>query len=306
MFSSTKLRQIVAVDRAGSMSAASQQLNVSQSTLTKAVADVEQDLGLSLFHRTAKGVIATPEGREFLDRAERIVADFDLLVEDTKAQKKDADQFLRIGFSPAWQEGLYNRAVAHVVRSNSDLCINVAGPEVERGVRMLKRGDLDLLFAPLEVLKHESDFAVEHLADVHPRLCCRKDHPLVTEESLDPEKLSKYRIIVPDYYRVHVQKLARLMLNTGEDPRRRMHAIDNFAVARETILQTDLIGVVSRSYAESLRFSRNFAVLDLGEFEPLQMGVARMSRWHPSRAMRACLAAVKRFPIDQAVENGDV
>ena len=56
MFTSTKLRQIVAIDRAGSLSAASQVLNISQSTLTKAVADVEQDLGLAIFHRTARGV----------------------------------------------------------------------------------------------------------------------------------------------------------------------------------------------------------------------------------------------------------
>ncbi|WP_286193917.1 LysR family transcriptional regulator [Tropicibacter sp. R16_0] len=302
MFSSTKLRQIVAVDRAGSMSAASQQLNVSQSTLTKAVADVELDLGLSLFHRTAKGVIATPEGREFLDRAERIVADFDLLVEDTKAQKKEADQFLRIGFSPAWQEGLYNRAVAHVLKANSDLSMTVSGPEVDRGVRMLKRGDLDLLFAPLEVLKHETDFAVEHLGDVHTLLYCRKGHPLLAEQKIDAEMLSHHRIIIPDYYRVHVQKLTALMNETGTDPRRKLLVIDSFAVARETVLQTDLIGVVSQSYATSRRFREKFGVLNHEELDPLHMGVARMSRWHPSRAMRACLAAAKRFPIDQRAD----
>ena len=49
MFSSAKLRQIVAIDRAGSFSAAARVLNVSQSTLTKAVADIETDLGLALF-----------------------------------------------------------------------------------------------------------------------------------------------------------------------------------------------------------------------------------------------------------------
>ncbi|MEM8937044.1 MAG: LysR family transcriptional regulator, partial [Pseudomonadota bacterium] len=69
MFSSTKLRQIVGIDRAGSFSAAARTLNVSQSTLTKAVADIEKDIGYMLFSRTARGVNATPEGREFLNRA---------------------------------------------------------------------------------------------------------------------------------------------------------------------------------------------------------------------------------------------
>ena len=118
MFNSTKLRQIVAIDRAGSLSAASKVLYVSQSTLTKAVADVEQDLGLAIFNRTARGVSATPEGRKFLNRAERIVADFEMLVEDTRAQKEQIDQLLRIGISPASQEGLYNRAIAHLLKTS--------------------------------------------------------------------------------------------------------------------------------------------------------------------------------------------
>ena len=98
MFNSTKLRQIVAIDRAGSLSAASKVLYVSQSTLTKAVADVEQDLGLAIFHRTARGVSATPEGRKFLNRAERIVADFEMLVEDTRAQKEQIDRSCELAF----------------------------------------------------------------------------------------------------------------------------------------------------------------------------------------------------------------
>ena len=107
MFSSTKLRQVVGVDRAGSFSGASKSLHVSQSTLTKAVADVETSLGYALFFRTARGVVATPEGREFLNRAARIVADFDLLIEDTKSQRQNANQRLRVGISPATIEGLF-------------------------------------------------------------------------------------------------------------------------------------------------------------------------------------------------------
>lgn len=298
MFTSTKLRQIVAIDRAGSLSAASKVLNVSQSTLTKAVADVEQDLGLVIFHRTARGVSATPEGREFLNRAERIVADFDMLVEDTRSQKEQIDQFLRVGISPASQEGLFNRAIAHLLKTSPDICLNMVGLPVERGVRMLKRGDLDLLFAPTEDLAREPDFSVEELGTFHPRLFCRRGHPILSEPQISLELIGRYRVVSPDYHVGYAQRFAEFLLQGDVDPRRGLHIIENFVVTQTAVAESDLIGIVSSTYGSTRSFQKNFALLDLDVFPPLNMGVAHLSRWLPSRAVRACLAAVRKFPPD--------
>ncbi len=298
MFTSTKLRQIVAIDRAGSLSAASQVLNISQSTLTKAVADVEQDLGLAIFHRTARGVSATPEGREFLNRAERIVDDFDMLVEDTRSQKEQIEQFLRVGISPASQEGLYNRAIAHLLKTSPNICLNMLGLPVERGVRMLKRGDLDLLFAPTEELILEPDFIVEELGQFHPRLFCRRGHPILSEPQISLDLIGRYRVISPDYHVGYAQRFAKFLLQDDVDPRRRLHIIENFVLTQTAVADSDLIGIVSSTYGGTRRFQENFALLDLDVFPPLNMGVAQLSRWLPSRAVRACLASVRKFPPD--------
>ena len=301
MFNSTKLRQIVSIDRAGSLSAASKVLYVSQSTLTKAVADVEQDLGLAIFHRTARGVSATPEGRKFLNRAERIVADFEMLVEDTRAQKEQIDQLLRIGISPASQEGLYNRAIAHLLKTSPNICLHMAGLPVERGVRMLKRGDLDLLFAPTEELTREPDFSVEELGRFYPRLFCRKGHPILSEPQISLEMIEQYRVISPDYFVGYAQRFAEFLLQGDVDPRRRLHIIENFVVTQTVVAESDLIGIVSSTYGSTHSFQMNFALLDLDVFPSLNMGVARLSRWLPSLPVRACLAAIRKFPPDAEV-----
>ena len=137
MFTSTKLRQIVAIDRAGSLSAASQVLNISQSTLTKAVADVEQDLGLAIFHRTARGVSATPEGREFLNRAEKIVADFDMLVEEPDHRRSRSSNFASY-ISPASQE-VFTIAPLAFVENQPEYLPNMLGLPVERGAHVEAR-----------------------------------------------------------------------------------------------------------------------------------------------------------------------
>ncbi len=119
MFTSTKLKQVVEIDRAGSLPAAAKAMHISQSTLTKVVADVESELGFNLLLRTARGVVTTPEGREFLNRAARIVADLDMLVQDTKAQRSARHLMVRIGISPASQEGLFMNAKIAVGQPSS-------------------------------------------------------------------------------------------------------------------------------------------------------------------------------------------
>ena len=50
------------------------------------------------------------------------------------------------------------------------------GLPVERGLRMLKRGDLDLLFAPTEELAREPSF-IEALGTLHPGFFVAKGIP---------------------------------------------------------------------------------------------------------------------------------
>ena len=74
-----ELRYVVAVAQAGSISKAALNLYVSQSTLSRAVQEVEAQIGISLFQRTNKGAIPTHDGLEFIERARRLLLAFDQL-----------------------------------------------------------------------------------------------------------------------------------------------------------------------------------------------------------------------------------
>ena len=70
------LRQLaayVAVARAASFTAAARQMHVSQSTLSRAVADLERVLGVQLLERDTRNVQLTAAGVETLRVAEQIV-----------------------------------------------------------------------------------------------------------------------------------------------------------------------------------------------------------------------------------------
>lgn len=297
LFTSAKLRQVVGIDRAGSFSTAARTMNISQSTLTKAVADVEQDLGFALFLRTARGVVATTEGREFLNRAERIVADFDMLIEDARAQRAATDVFLRIGVSPASQAGLLNRIMAQLLKERPEICLNLSGFAVERGVRLLKQGDLDLLFAPMEELRRESEFTIEPVGELAATLFCRKKHPILKKKAITFDDVQAFKIISPDYHSSYAERVSELLLKGNFDPLRRMHLIEDFGVVVETVSHTNLIGIVSKTYAQTRTFKRRFTELDLNAFEPIEIGAARLSRWMPNSAMKAFFSLIQRHPL---------
>ena len=69
MFDWNDLRYFIAVARAGSTLAAGRSMRVSQTTVSRRIAALEQSLGLLLFDRRQAGYALTPAGKQLLDHA---------------------------------------------------------------------------------------------------------------------------------------------------------------------------------------------------------------------------------------------
>jgi DNA-binding transcriptional LysR family regulator len=63
------LHIVLAVAEAGSMAKASARLSISHPVVSKAISELEQTLGVSLFDRSSQGVVPTQYGRALLDAA---------------------------------------------------------------------------------------------------------------------------------------------------------------------------------------------------------------------------------------------
>lgn len=67
------LKYAVEVERTGSITQAADNLYMAQPNLSKAIKELEDTLGISIFRRTSKGVVPTEKGAEFLVYAKRIL-----------------------------------------------------------------------------------------------------------------------------------------------------------------------------------------------------------------------------------------
>ncbi|MDP3316755.1 MAG: LysR family transcriptional regulator [Devosia sp.] len=73
-FTLRQLQYFISVAEEGTVSAASQALSISQSAVTDAIKELENDLGVTLFERHRRGLAITHRGHQFYRHATRILA----------------------------------------------------------------------------------------------------------------------------------------------------------------------------------------------------------------------------------------
>jgi DNA-binding transcriptional LysR family regulator len=67
------LKYAIEIERSGSITQAAENLYMAQPNLSKAIKELEDTLGISIFKRTSKGVVPTQKGNEFLTYAKNII-----------------------------------------------------------------------------------------------------------------------------------------------------------------------------------------------------------------------------------------
>ncbi|WP_295787715.1 LysR family transcriptional regulator [uncultured Veillonella sp.] len=88
-----QLKYVVAVANCGSMNKAAKELFIAQPSLTAAIKELEQELGITIFSRTNKGVVLSADGEEFLGYARQVMEQTTLIEEKYFGQPSVKHQF---------------------------------------------------------------------------------------------------------------------------------------------------------------------------------------------------------------------
>ena len=68
------LKYAVEIAQTKSISKAAENLYMGQPNLSRAIKELEESLGITIFKRTSKGITITPDGEEFLQYAKKIIS----------------------------------------------------------------------------------------------------------------------------------------------------------------------------------------------------------------------------------------
>jgi len=160
------LRLFDAAVQWGGMAKAAAHLHISQPAVSKAIAALEQTLGVRLLERQAQGVQPTPYGRALLTGA---VAVFDELKQSAKRIKFLTDPSageLRIGCTEPLAAGFLPAVIGRILRQHPRVTLHVVTADPARLVeRELLERSIDLAICPTSGLASDPAVHVEVLFD---------------------------------------------------------------------------------------------------------------------------------------------
>ncbi|KJK23222.1 transcriptional regulator [Burkholderiaceae bacterium 16] len=181
------LRYLIAVAETGSLTvAAERRLHTSQPSLSRQIRDLENQVGVELLSRSARGVELTAAGKAFIDHARLALSQVDAAVEAARRAAQPAKQRFALGFLTG-QEMTWLPEAMHILCDelcNVDVTVSSDySPDLAEG---LARGKLDLA-----LLRAEPGFDLAYrVVSQEPLVVLMpSDHPLTSRDAICPQEL---------------------------------------------------------------------------------------------------------------------
>lgn len=176
-----------------SISKAAEKLNISQPAVTWQIKSLEEQLGLTLFTRTKKGVTLTKEGEILFSYIKKGI-EFFTNGENALSNLKNMEYgTIRIGASTTVSKHVLMPYLARFHEKYPNIEIKIVNTLTETLIKELKDGNLDVLFLNLPMKK--ANLNIKKVLEVQDTFIGNKKYYEITKGSLALHDLKKYPLI---------------------------------------------------------------------------------------------------------------
>ena len=144
-----QLRYLCAVAKQRHFGNAARACNVSQSTLSAAISELERTLGVSLIERNNKRVLMTPLGDQIVSLSHSILSDAEDLVEVCAASREPLSSSMHMGVIPTVAPFVLPKLLKSLRRTHPGFKLFIKEGLSDQLVDALLQAELDLLFLAL-------------------------------------------------------------------------------------------------------------------------------------------------------------
>lgn len=175
-FTLVQLRYFTVVARLENMRAAAFELNVTQSTLSAAIHQLEREVGAELFHRRSnRGLRLTAEGRRLLMGARTVLEDADQLYHSVRAEREELAGDLVAGIFSPIAPFLAPKILTAFEQHHPAIKLSFLEADQETLMKSLAEGTCEI--ALMYDLGLGTDYEYRVLQRVPPHLLVSEDHP---------------------------------------------------------------------------------------------------------------------------------
>ena len=224
----SELRVFVAVLEHRSFRKAAAALHVTQPAVTKAIAGMEDVLGIRLFDRRADGVEPTVHGFAFAPHATAIFNELRSAAQELDIVSSGATGALHIGTVPMPGVAFLPIAINRLITAYPDIFVSVVeARELDLAERLRKR-EIELAIFRSALFNSGDDLNVEELFEERLCVLASRDHPLAKRQAVTWPELLDHPWVLPPADSFFFHHLRRSLDEIGlELPR---HVVESISI----------------------------------------------------------------------------
>lgn len=259
------IEYFLAVVQRGALSAAADDLGVTQPTLTKAVQRIESEFGVALFERSGRGMALTSAGLRAVEQLQRLNAahaDTQILANDMRAQQAG---LLRVGVTDASGDGPVVDAITSLLALRPGMRVRLQHGRSDALAAMVMAAELDAAIVPTydgqplpgERTKISSD---------PMQLVVRRSHPLARQSRVSVADLVPYGWVIGSTSSAAYRAIEAVFAERGLSPPRVVMEVPyTSALSAGVLARSHLVSLLPASFLRRTD-GASFVVLPVPEF----------------------------------------
>ena len=190
------LRCFVALAEELHFTRAAERLHIEQPPLSRAIKELEDDLGAVLFVRNRRGTVLTEAGATFLQGVRRVFAALKQAQENAQAVAAGLSGSLRIAVSDGAIDPRLSALLARCREEEPEIEIRLSEVPLAEQLRGLRSGDFSIGFA--HTAEVGDDIATEPLWHDSLVVAVPARHPLLSHKAVPLHQLASYPLVLCD------------------------------------------------------------------------------------------------------------
>jgi DNA-binding transcriptional LysR family regulator len=291
----SQLRHLLAVAEAGTVRQAAKNVHRSQSSVTKSIQSLEQELGVELLYRASHGVTPTAVGKALIARAKAIEAELRQARSEIETARGAGAGEIRLSASPTVAMGLLPKAIVGFKRTRPMVSFQIQEGSYPDVLPAVRTGELDfaLCLVPGRPRDDELEFRILLRDQVTPAV--RVGHPLASRGRLTVADLAKLDLDWVIYRRSHTGRdiFEQTFLAAGHAPPRSAIECTSFACALALVEAGDCVTLVPAQLFAERR--RNASITALAMDSPMPAWNVMVISRAQHQLAPVCLAFLKHL-----------
>jgi len=190
-----QLRAFLIALEEGSLNRAALRLRISQSTLSRQMQVLENEIGGALLERTTAGIRPTDAGYALATSLPRVLADYDAAIEEARRLARGQRDLIRLGYLGSAAQMFLDPALSALRRAHPEVKVKLLDLSPGEQIVALRKGEIDLALIGQEGALLSSEFYIRKLTTLAVVAVMPADHPLASRKWISLQELHGERFI---------------------------------------------------------------------------------------------------------------